>query len=169
MSGGRARSVALQHQRLKRGTGMRRPMPAIRAFTIAARCLRHTADPGCNRPALPPCPHMRIAPVNRIGSSTCLPKQGWIAGPRLRRINDFKPRQLTSGRRFDGCTSARKGVTNLISGVFQPGKVASHPAGSNEAGRAPRIHCSLELTVFRRSSVQPLQVFRRQWRSARTQ
>jgi hypothetical protein len=38
MSGGRARSVALQHQRLKRGTGMRRPMPTIGAFTVAARC-----------------------------------------------------------------------------------------------------------------------------------
>jgi CubicO group peptidase (beta-lactamase class C family) len=84
---------------------------------------------------------------------------------------EFLERELGRLHHNSPCSgrSARKGVTNLISGVFQPGKVAAHPAGSNEAGRAPRIHCSLELTVFRRSSVQPLQVFRRQWRSARKQ
>src|SRR5580692_9292661 len=43
-----------------------------------------------------------------------------------------------------------EGCAHLISGVFQPGKVAAHTAGSNEAGRAPWIHCSLERTVVRR-------------------
>jgi hypothetical protein len=37
--------------------------------------------------------------------------------------------------------SARKGETNLISGVFQPAKVAVYPAAPNETGRVSRIRC----------------------------
>ena len=70
---------------------------------------------------------------------------GYGSWPEPRAIAAALPRHLTSGRRLwrlhhnSPCSgSARKGATNLISGIFQPAKVAVHPAGSDEAGRASR-------------------------------
>ncbi len=93
-----------------------------------------------------------------------LPMPAMDPGPSLRAIAAAAlPRHLTCGRRHwrlhhnPPCSgSARKGAANLISGIFQPAKVAVHPAGSERLAE-PR---GTEILLFRQPSEMPLQEFR---------